>query len=216
VSYNNRKSKISFPVRFFSFAFLLVFLLNACSFDYGAGQEDDRGRPDIIMENIEYARVRGGDLLARFHAVHAEQWEERQIMGLWEFTFEQMEDQGETVNVEGRAGAAEVHLESGDIVLFNGVLVSIESEDLIINTTMLEWNDSEKTLAGGEEDEVEIQRSDGTSFVGRGFSADIRRRTWAFSGEAWGSFVDEDDEDDEDDNGDEDNGDDEDNVDNEV
>jgi hypothetical protein len=181
--------------RCFSLTFLVVFLLNACTFDYGAGQRPEEGRPDIVMENIEYVRVRGGNMLARFHAERAEQWEERQIMILREFTFEQMEDKGETVNVEGTAGAAEVDLESGDFILFDGVFISIESEDLIINTTMIEWNESEKTIAGGRYEEVDIQRSDGTNFTGRGFSADIRRRTWAFSGEAWGSFVDEDDED---------------------
>ena len=181
----------------FSVTILVVFLLSACTFDYGAGQGPEGGRPDIVMENIEYVRVRGGNILARFHAEHAEQWEERQIMILREFTFEQMEDQGETVNVEGNAGAAEVDLDTGDIVLFDGVRIRIESEDLDINTRLLEWNDREKTLTGDSDDEVDIQRSDGTNFTGRGFSADIRRRTWAFTGEAWGSFVDEEDEDDE-------------------
>jgi len=188
--------------RYLSLVFLAVFLFGACTFDYGADQRLGEGRPDIVMENIEYVRVRDGNILARFHAEYAEQWEERQIMKLRDFTFEQMEDKGETVNVEGTAGAAEVDLDSSDIILSGGVLISIESEDLIINTNTIEWNDSNKTLTGGNNEEVDIQRSDGTSFTGRGFSADIRRRTWAFSGEAWGSFVDEEDED-EDDGGDE-------------
>jgi LPS export ABC transporter protein LptC len=190
----NRKKKPVFTLRCFSLVFLAGFLLLSCTFDYGADQGPNGDRPDIIMENIEYVRVRGGNLLARFQAELAERWEERQVMGLREFTFEQMEDQGETVNVEGTAGAAEVNLESGDIILFGGVRISIESEDIIISTAGIEWNDTEKTIIGGEEDEVEVQRSDGTSFTGRGFSADIRRRTWAFSGESWGSFVDENDE----------------------
>jgi len=184
--------------RSFFIVFLLVFLFGACTFDYGADQEADGGRPDIVMESIEYVRVRGGNILARFNAEHAEQWEERQTMMLRDFAFQQMEDQGETVNVEGTAGAAEVDLDSGDIVLFDGVRVRIESEDLIISTIMLEWNDSGKTLTGGTDEEVEIERSDGTNFTGRGFSADIRRRTWVFTGEAWGSFVDENDDEDED------------------
>jgi hypothetical protein len=145
------------------------------------------------MENIEYVRVRGGDMLARFYAEHAERWEERQTMELRNFSFEQMEDHGETVNVEGNAGMAAVQLESGDIVLSGGVKIRIDSEDVIISTPGVEWKDKEKTLTGEDDEEVDIQRSDGTSFIGRGFSADIRSRTWNFSGGARGKYVEKDD-----------------------
>jgi len=173
---------------------LCAFLLNACSFDYGAGDGSERGRPDIVMSNIEYTRVRGGDVLARFRGEHAERWEDAQIMRITNFTFEQMEDKGETVNVEGSAGAAEVQLESGDITLFGGVTIRIESEDVIINTDRIEWKDKEKTITGGEGERVEIRRSDGTSFTGMGVFADVRRRTWGFSGEVRGTYVEEDEE----------------------
>jgi len=173
---------------------LYIFLLNACSFDYGAGDGSESKRPDIVMENIEFTRVRGGELLARFRGEHAERWEDTQIMRITNFTFEQMEDKGETVNVEGTAGAAEVQLESGDISLFDGVTIRIESEDVTITTNRIEWKDKEKTLSGGEEEQVDIQRSDGTSFTGKGVFADIRSRTWSFSGEVTGTYVEEDDE----------------------
>jgi LPS export ABC transporter protein LptC len=172
--------------------FLCDFLLAACSFDYGAGTGLENTRPDIVMENIEYVRVRGGDMLARFRADYAERWEEQQIMKLRNLTFEQMEDHGETVNVEGAAKTAAVLIDTGDISLSDGVRVSIESEDVIINTKELEWKDKEKTIMGGEEEEVDVQRSDGTSFTGIGFSADIRSRTWSFTGEVKGSYVEKD------------------------
>jgi hypothetical protein len=146
------------------------------------------------MENIEYTRVRGGDILARFRGEHAERWEDSQIMRIRNFSFEQMEDKGETVNVEGSAGAAEVQLESGDITLFDGVTIRIESEDVIINVNRIEWKDKEKTLSGGEGEKVEIRRSDGTSFTGIGVFADIRSRTWSFSGGVEGTYVEEDEE----------------------
>ena len=186
-----RKNRLLFPMVFS--CLLFACLLNACSFDYGAG-ESERSRPDIVMENIEYTRVRGGDMLARFRGDHAERWEDTQIMRITNFTFEQMEDRGETVNVEGSAGAAEVQLESGDITMYDGVTIRIESEDVIINTERIEWKDKEKTISGGEYEMVEIQRSDGTSFSGIGVFADIRSRTWSFSGEVAGTYVEEDEE----------------------
>jgi LPS export ABC transporter protein LptC len=190
----NKAKKTSFFSALFCLT-LVSFLLIACSFDYGAGNNLEDSRPDIVMENIEYVRVRGGNILARFNAEYAERWENRQIMELRNFTFEQMEDKGETVNVIGSAARAEVQIESGDISLFDGVTISIESEDLIITTSGLEWKDKEKILTGGVKEEVEVQRSDGTIFTGIGFSADIRHRTWAFSGESRGSYVEEEDED---------------------
>ena len=182
---------------FYAVCLLYALLLAACSFDYGDGENLEDSRPDIVMENIEYVRVRGGDILARFHAEYAERWEDRQTMELRNFTFEQMEDRGETVNVEGSAKAAAVHLDTGDITLSGGVLVSIESEDVVISTYGLEWKDREKTLTGGEEEEVDVLRSDGTSFTGRGLSADIRSRVWSFSGEVSGTYVEKDEEEDE-------------------
>ena len=184
-----KETKCLFPL------YAACLLLAACSFDYGDGSELENSRPDIVMENIEYVRVRKGDVLARFQAEYAERWENLQTMELRNFTFEQMEDHGETVNVEGSAKAAAIQLETGDISLSGGVRISIESEDVTISTAGLEWKDREKTLYGGEEEQVDVQRSDGTSFTGKGFSADIRSRVWSFSGEVSGTYVEEEDED---------------------
>ena len=146
------------------------------------------------MEDIEYSRVRGGDLLVIFQAEYAERWEERQIMEFRNFVFTQMEDKGETVNAEGWAGAAVVQTGSGDISLSDGVKIDIKSEDIIIRTAGLEWIDKEKHLFGKASDYVEIESSEGTSFIGRGFSADARNRTWAFSGKVEGRYVESEDE----------------------
>jgi LPS export ABC transporter protein LptC len=189
----NKKNEISLSsIAFWPCCLICTFILIGCSFDYGAGTGLENTRPDIVMENIEYVRVRGGDMLARFQAEHAERWEELQLMELRNFTFEQMEDHGETVNVEGAAKAATVQIDTGDISLSGGVRISIESEDIIINTAELEWKDKEKTIKGGAEEEVDVERSDGTTFTGKGFSANIRSRTWSFSGEVKGRYVEKD------------------------
>ena len=188
------QKKASYLLRMY-FLFPVIGLLAAsCSFDYGEKEEAEKNRPDIVMENIEYVRVRKGDPLARFQAEYAERWEDRQTMELRYFSFEQMENSGETLNAEGKAGAAVVQLGSGDISLKNGVRINVESEDVIITTAGLEWKDKEKILSGGEFDEVDIERSDGTKFSGIGFTADARNRTWAFSGEVKGSYVEKEDE----------------------
>ncbi|MCL2092817.1 MAG: LPS export ABC transporter periplasmic protein LptC [Treponema sp.] len=172
-------------------------VLVSCSFDYGEGTEENDNRPDIMMEEIDYVRVRGGEVQARLQAEYAERWENLQIMDLYSFTFEQLEENGERVNALGHAAQAMVMLDTGDIDLFGGVTVNIESEDIIISTNRLEWRDQARTLRAGDQELVEVERSDGTHFSGEGFFADIRSRTWYFSGPVEGTFVDEDEEEDE-------------------
>ena len=173
---------------------LLLLLLASCSFDYGNQGGGDKNTPDIVMENVEYVRVRSANPQARFQAERAERYEERRIMELRNFSFEQFGSHGEEVNAFGRAGSASVEIDSGDIRLDGGVRIEVESEDLAIETKRLEWKDKPRTLTGGTEDEVNVFQPDGTSFRGVGFSADARRRTWEFSGGVSGTYVHEDDE----------------------
>ena len=185
----------------FRLLFPAVLLLAACTFDYSDLVEETVARPDIVMEDIEYVRVRGGDHLVRFRAERAERWEDRQTMELWDFYFEQLEStpEGVEADAEGWAASASVRLDTGNVSLRGGVTINIESEDIIITTDQLEWRDNERLLFGGAQDEVLIERSDGTSFTGIGFHVNIRDRTWAFTGQVGGTFVEEDEEDDEED-----------------
>jgi LPS export ABC transporter protein LptC len=182
----------SFLIPHSSFLILLLFLAS-CSFDYG-GQESDKSQPDIVMEIVEYVRMRSADPQARFMAERAERYEERRIMELLNFSFEQFGYQGEEVNASGRAGSGTVEIDSGDIRLDNTVRIEVESEDISIETLWLEWKDEDRRLFGGNEEEVVIQQQNGTTFTGIGFRADAGRRTWVFSGNAKGTFVHDDDD----------------------
>ena len=186
------RNKSSFRSGGFGLLIAMTVVLAACSFNYDTASGSDKARPDIVMDNLEYVRVRGGDPLVRFKAEHAERWEESQTMDLTNFSFEQLQDQGKTINAEGQAGGASVQLNSGDLSLKDGVSISIQSEDITIRTTDLDWKDKDKTLTGSADGEVDIDRSDGTSFTGRGFSADARNRTWDFSGAVTGQYVEKD------------------------
>ena len=128
----------------------ILFSLSSCSFDYG-NQEAEKNQPDIIMENVEYVRVRSADPQARFQAERLERYEERGIIELRNFSFEQFGSRGEEVNAYGRAGSASVEIDSGDIRMDDGVRIDVDTEDLAIETKWLEWKDKERTLAAGEE-----------------------------------------------------------------
>jgi LPS export ABC transporter protein LptC len=175
---------------------LLIFflLLSSCSFDYGEAVVENENQPDIIMGEVEYVRVRNGDPVVRFRAQQAERYEKRQTMELQNFSFEQFDGHGDEINATGRAGSASVELDSGNIRLARSIIISVDSEDITIETDKLSWEDNNKILSGSEADRVDIQRSDGTIFSGKGFTAHARNRTWEFSGEVTGTYIDKDEE----------------------
>jgi len=173
---------------------LIAMALAACSFDYGNQESADKDLPDIVMENVDYTRMRSGDPVARLFAEQALRYEERRIMELYTLSFEQFEKSNGDVNAFGFAGSAEFMLDSGDVRMDNGVRIDVESEDIIIETKQLEWKDEAHLLTGGESEFVRILRANGTSFSGIGFIADARRRTWEFARETSGSYIHDDDD----------------------
>jgi LPS export ABC transporter protein LptC len=183
---------------------LMILFAAGCTFDYGDLEAAERTLPDLIMENVEYVRVRSADPIARIQAERLERYENQGIMKLQNFVFEQFGgERGEEVNAAGSAGLATVRIDSGDIYMDNGVRMEVESEDIIIETTQLNWKDAQRQLSSGGEDTVHISQQNGTNFMGIGLFVDIRNRTWEFFGTVSGTFIHEDDEDEnEDDNDD--------------
>jgi len=175
---------------------ILIFLITlSCTFDYGESESEERVLPDLVMINVEYIRVRAADPIAKVQAERAERYEKQGVMKLENFTFEQYGEKGSEVNTIGSAGNASVDINSGDIQMTNGVRLEVESEDIIIETNQLEWKDETHILSTGTEDEVNIYRENGTHFIGTGLTADARRRTFEFSSDVSGSYIQEDDED---------------------
>ena len=115
-------------------------------------------------------------------------------MELRNFSFEQFGNHGEDINAIGMAGSATVEIDSMNVSMRDGVRIEVESEDIAIETIWLEWKDKARTLSGGESEEVKIYQENGTTFIGTGFKADARLRTWEFAGAASGTYIHEDDE----------------------
>jgi hypothetical protein len=87
-----------------------------------------------------------------------------------------------------------VELDSGNIRLERSIIISVDSEDITIETDNLSWEDNSKILSGSGTDTVDIQRSDGTVFSGKGFTARARERTWDFADGVTGTYIDKDEE----------------------
>ncbi|MDR2792966.1 MAG: LPS export ABC transporter periplasmic protein LptC [Treponema sp.] len=157
-----------------------LFLFSSCSFDYGVASVETNEQPDIIMNDVEYVRVRNGEPIVRFKADTAERYEKKQLMHVQEFEFEQFQNHGKEVNVQGDVGTAHIEIDTGNIQMLNGIRIDVKSDDLSIRTDTLHWEDKTRVVSAGKEDEVQIERPDGTSFSGKGFSANIREQVFMF------------------------------------
>jgi LPS export ABC transporter protein LptC len=173
------------------------YLLLSCSFDYGNSGGGDKKQADIVMDNVEYVRVRSLDPQARLQAERVERYEERRVMELRNFSFEQFGNHGEEINASGRAGSALFEIDSGDIRMDDGVRIEVDSEDIAIETVKLEWKDKERTLTGGANEEVHVFQENGTSFTGIGFQSNARTRSWSFADTVSGTYIHDDDDADE-------------------
>lgn len=165
----------------------MVFLLLGCSFDYGQLEASGEEQPEIVMHNVEYVRVENGEPMVQFKAEKAEQYEESRTMKLSNFSFTQFNRNEE--DTLGFAGSGIINLDSKDVVLNNGVRIDAASEDMQISANEINWKDKTKELDAGSGEEVLIEQSDGTIIRGKGFSADLRSRTWEFSSGISGTYV---------------------------
>jgi LPS export ABC transporter protein LptC len=166
-------------------------LFIACTFDYGDQTTQNDKQPDIIMGDVNYTRVRNGSPEVNFQATQAERFEKKRTMNLEDFSFKQFSNHGKDVNAKGEGGYAQVKLDSGDVNISKGVSIRVDSEDVTIKTDKLSWQDDKHDLSGDADSTVDIQKSDGTAFTGKGFSANTRSRSFEFSGGIEGNYVDD-------------------------
>jgi len=166
-----------------------ILLFWSCTFNYGDTDVSAENLPDLVMENVEYVRVRAADPLAKLQAERFERYDKQNVVKMQNITFEQYGEHGEKINVYGRVGSAEVNIESGDIFMDKNVSLDVKTEDILIDTYQLEWKDEPRFLSSGENNKVNIYRENGTRFSGTGLQANTRLREWEFLGGFNGVYI---------------------------
>jgi LPS export ABC transporter protein LptC len=201
----NKKNRTS---RIFSILYCLfpILLVSACSFEYEVSGEDSQRGIVLTMKDMEYVGIREGNPSMRIRAEEARRFENKHSMELDNFSFEQFtggaspglagqdpaaspEREETGIGARGRAGTARIELDTRNFFMTGGVSIESISEDISIETPNVNWKDKERTLSAPGE--VRILRSNGTELSGRGFSADLRRRTWEFQEAVEGSITEE-------------------------
>ena len=166
-----------------------VILAAGCSLDYQELAESlDEETPALRMEGVTVVTVEEGRERFRIQAESLEEFEEAFRRELAAATFTEYDSAGE-VSAEGRADSISFDTRTDDAVLEGGIRFYSVADETTVRADYLEWNDGERRLSGGDGRDVALERADGTSLVGRGFSADFPSRTFRFSTGVAGTYV---------------------------
>ncbi len=170
-------------------------LLCACSFDYGsASGAEGPEEPSFVFRDFSHSVVIEGRLAFELRAKLAEGYAESKRTVLTEVSFTEYErGTGEVAN-EGRADGAVLYDETEDAEFSGSIRIDSRREGAVVEAEYLAWDSSERRLESRLDRNVSVSRDDGSWMRGAGFSADARRRSFAFRDSVEGYVVVEEDE----------------------
>ncbi len=160
---------------------------SSCRFDYqeggpAAGREDP---PDFILHGLNYQVHMSDRTKIVFTGNSGEFRDDRKAALLHDISFLQYDRSGELVT-RGFAEEAVLDLNTENAVMTGNVSIEVLDEDLVIYAPRLSWDRESKTLTSSSADMVTMEQSNGTMTQGRGFTGDLYRREFGFSGDARG------------------------------
>lgn len=168
-------------------------LLLSCSLDYEGSQlsEDlDDDIPEITLRDVTHTVVREG--VKRFVVVASlvEDYPGKKQQLLTDVTFTEYRADG-IIATSGTAASAVFYTESENVDLSGGLQFYSTEEQAWVTTDALTWDSEARLLSAPPEDTVRVWKSDGTSIVGQGFSAETSRNTINFDRYVRGTLVEE-------------------------
>ena len=173
------------------FAAATVVLLGGCTIDYESALVVDERPEDIpqtILTNARLTIQRQDDREFRVRADRVESYPELEEQRFWGFSFEEYDLDGDLL-ASGQADYALYFDATDDVRLEGNILFESLSDGLTVRAEELEWTDETRTLTGGQDRTIRVDREDGSWIEGRGFAADFRRSVLEFRGSVQGVIV---------------------------
>gem|GEM_PF-954525 len=163
---------------------------SGCSLDYEDTQLDEEFATDLPEAELDDAVITAvrDDGEVRLFAMQVQYFPKRQEQHLTDVRFEELSSDGSVVT-EGTAGRARIFSDTDDVELWDDVrLYSYEQEAWII-ADFLRYDHEIRVISGRPESRVHIERDDGSTISGIGFSAELELRGVSFSGEVRGTLT---------------------------
>jgi LPS export ABC transporter protein LptC len=179
------------------FFIIMAYLsLMGCSLDYKATAESEKLEeqiPDTILINFKHIIVENNKKLFQIEAEEAMIFNKKRETVLKGIHFLEYDKTGNVVT-EGRADNARFHSDTENAEIWGDVYCYSVKEGAEIYTPSLSWEKETRILKAEPLDFVRINKNDGSFVQGRGFMADLRRKSLSFLSQVLGEIVREDEE----------------------
>ena len=172
-------------------SFLCSLFLFGCSLDYSEAfltDDLDEEIPDSILFEFSHTAVRKGTPAFRLQADYAAIFDKKKETHLTGVLFQEFDRHGNVIT-EGKADSAIFFTETENAELVGDLKVHSLSEEVIVSTGYLYWNDQDRTLTGAEDQTVVVIKDDGSELVGEGFFAEIATKSVTFYGSVSGKYI---------------------------
>lgn len=171
--------------------FLLSIALAACSLDYNQSQlatEISEEIPDTVLNGVSHTVVRDNVIRFRIGAERVEAFGAQNRQYLYDVTFTEYDTTG-AVRTEGTADHADFQTDTEDVELTGNLRFYSVPDQAWLDAEYLYWNSEERQLTSRPEEPVALEKRDGSSIVGRGFTAELDQSLIIFSGGVRGTIV---------------------------
>lgn len=164
--------------------------LGSCSFDYGAnGTEGTEELPSAVFHGFVHNIVDQDAKVLEIRAELAESYVESRRMVLRGVSFTEYDRSTGAAVTVGHAERAVVYTDTEDAEFSGSIVIDSSREDALLDAEYLAWDSDAKRLTSRLDRSVSVRRKDGSWIRGAGFSADLRRRSFAFRESVEGNFV---------------------------
>jgi LPS export ABC transporter protein LptC len=169
----------------------LACLLAGCSLDYTSVEVAELASssiPDTVAVGVVHKVHQDGHLAFQLVASKAETYNSSRRTVLTDASFKEFDAAGAPAT-EGTAGRVVFHSDTQDAEISGGVLVHSAAEKGGVTAQSLSWVNTTRMLSAPEGETVTLNKDDGSSISGTGFSGDFRQRQVSFSGPVQGTYV---------------------------
>ncbi len=161
-------------------------LAGACSLDYQELAEDlDENTPAVEMMGVRLVSVENGREHSRVEAERIADFDKLYKRTIEGGKFTEYDEPGD-ISAEGEAVLITIDTRTDNAVLEGHIRFNSVRDKATVSAEYLEWNDSDRLLSGNPAGEVLLEKEDGTTIRGTGFSADFPSRIFRFAGRASG------------------------------
>ncbi len=167
---------------------VLLFLFSGCHFNYGDDSLEKESSPDALFRNFTYTVIIQNERVLEIKAEHAESYTSENRTELQGITFTQFDGKTQEALAVGRADSAVIHTDTENAEFSGSVVLNWKTENTTLKAEALSWDSAKKELSSRLDQDVEIEKADGTRIRGAGFTASTRKRDFLFRDSVEGAF----------------------------